>query len=119
MPRVQWRQGGGFASATEWTAGRAIACGSQVIVPVLRIGARVAGAPSSRDASAPTGAGVGGSGFAEFVAAWIREENGRVQWLPRDPAPPEGADDWPQWLAQRPDLQVQIENSARGLAPGI
>ena len=104
----------GFLCVTELVAGRAVACGSQVIVPVLRIAARIAGADPSDDSSTPP-AGLGGSCSAELVGAWIRGRDGRVQWLPRDPASPENAADWSEWLAQEPDLQTQIEDAARKL----
>ncbi len=112
MPRVESIHYG-VAYATECVAGRAVACGSQVVVPVVRIGARIAGAHSST--ALPNSAGLGGSGSAEFVAAWIRGEDGRVQWLPRHPSPPEKASDWREWLAQETELQAQIEAAARKL----
>ncbi len=80
---------------------------------MVRIGARIAGAHSST--ALPNPAGLGGSGSAEFVAAWIRGEDGRVQWLPRHPSPPEKASDWREWLAQETELQAQIEAAARKL----
>ena len=104
-----------MAFATEWVAGRALACGSHVVVPVLRIGVQLAGANLST--ASPGAPGVGGSCSAEFVAAWIRGDDGRVQWLPRNPSPPETASDWREWLAQEPGLQAQIEAAARKLGP--
>jgi len=106
----------GLADATERVAGRAVACGSQVIVPVLQIGARIAAADPSGDSSTPSG-GLGGSGSVEWVGAWIRDADGRVLWLPLDPSPPENAADWSEWLAQQPGLQTQIEDAARKLGP--
>ena len=99
----------GFHSASEFVAGRAIACGTQVVVPVLRIGARIAGAD---DASA---SGFGGSCSADLLGALVKSADGRTQWLTTQPSPPGDAQEWSDWLADQPALQTEIERATRSL----
>ena len=97
----------GFHSASEFVAGRAIACGAQVVVPVLHIDVRVAG---TDDAS-----GFGGSCSADLLGALVKSADGRTQWLTTQPSPPGDAQEWSDWLADQPALQTEIERATQSL----
>ena len=108
MPSLAEKRAG-FHSLSEFVAGRAIACGSQVVVPVLRIGARVAGADDT------TASALGGSCSADLLGALVKGADGRIQWLTTEPSPPGDAQEWSEWLEGQPALQTEIERAAGSL----
>jgi len=95
----------GYEHTSQFVAGRAVACGSQVIVPVLRIGIQIAGADGS------PGSGFGGSCSTDLLGAWIGGDDGRTQWLPAEACPPGGSEEWSEWLADQPGLRREIERA--------
>ena len=95
----------GFQHTSQFVAGRAVACGSQVVVPVLRIGVQIAGADGS------PGSGFGGSCSTDLLGAFIGGADGRIQWLPAAPSPPGDTKEWSEWLADQPELQREIERA--------
>ena len=106
MPRF-FKTRARFHSASEFVAGRAIACGAQVVVPVLHIGVRVAGTDDP--------SGFGGSCSADLLGALVKSADGRTQWLTTQPSPPGDAQEWSDWLADQPALQTEIERATRSL----
>jgi hypothetical protein len=93
--------------AAETFAGRAIAAGRVVLVPVIESRARIGGGGQGARET------LGGSSAVEFIGAWIEEPSHPPRWLAVRESPPEPESDWESWLVARPHLMDEI---ARALA---
>lgn len=89
--------------AAEVFAGRAIAAGRVVLVPVIESRAHIGGGSLG-----PCEA-VGGATAVEFIGAWVEEPSRPPRWLAVQESPPEG--DWESWLAARPHLMDEIASA--------
>ena len=91
--------------AAETFAGRAIAAGRVVLVPVIETRVRIGGAGQGARET------VGGSSAVEFIGAWVEEPSHPPRWLAVRESPPQPESDWESWLVARPHLIDEIASA--------
>ena len=89
-----------------FTAPRGVLVHGVVIVPVLRLAARIAGVGGAAARR------LGGSASAEAIGVWTLTCDQGRRFFPFSETPPGGCESWPRWWESQPSLEGEALRSA-------